>query len=139
MRRSENLVDLETWGKMRIRSLSEASIQKRTSTVKFARSPCTDPPGVTSLHSPFSRVHQPMNESSASRTFVDSGQSGFPPEAAAEVSTREVEAVELLELSMKTSKLIIVNNTRQRQNLTLSGKNSPVRLLKVRANLLQIS
>ena len=30
---------------MRILSLSEASIEKRTSTLKFARSPCTDPPG----------------------------------------------------------------------------------------------
>ena len=30
---------------MRLLSLSEASIQKRTSLVKFARSPCTDPPG----------------------------------------------------------------------------------------------
>ena len=30
---------------MRLLSLSEASIQKRTSTVKFARSQCTDPPG----------------------------------------------------------------------------------------------
>ena len=30
---------------MRLLSLSEASIQKRTSTAKFARSPCTDAPG----------------------------------------------------------------------------------------------
>ena len=32
---------------MRLLSLSEASIQKRTSTAKFARSPCTDPPGLS--------------------------------------------------------------------------------------------
>ena len=31
---------------MRLLSLSEASIQKRTSTAKFARSPCTDLPGI---------------------------------------------------------------------------------------------
>ena len=31
---------------MRLLSLSEASIQKRTSTAKFARSPCTDRPGI---------------------------------------------------------------------------------------------
>ena len=30
---------------MRLLSLSEASIQIRTNIVKFARSPCTDPPG----------------------------------------------------------------------------------------------
>ena len=45
MQKRVNLVDLEKSLKMRLLSLSEASIQKRTSTAKFARSPCTDPPG----------------------------------------------------------------------------------------------
>ena len=39
-------VDLEKCEKMSLLSLSEASIQKCTSTVKFARSPCTDPQGL---------------------------------------------------------------------------------------------
>ena len=34
---------------MCLHSLSEASIQKRTSTAKFVRSPCTDPPGLRVL------------------------------------------------------------------------------------------
>mgnify|MGYP004113497241 CR=1 FL=1 len=45
---------------MRLLSLSEASIQKRTSTAKFARSPCTDRPssnnpGTLKIH-PFPEV-----------------------------------------------------------------------------------
>ena len=45
VRRSEHLVDLEKCRKIHLLSLSEASIQRRTSTLKFARSPCPDPPG----------------------------------------------------------------------------------------------
>ena len=55
-KRCENLVDLEKSEKMRLLSLSEASIQKRTSTLKFARSPCTDPSGLSITNS--ARVHR---------------------------------------------------------------------------------
>ena len=53
MRRRENLVDLEKSEKMRLLSLSYLSIQPRTSPVKFARSPCTDPSGFGSGASSF--------------------------------------------------------------------------------------
>ena len=47
VQRIANLVVLEKCCKMRIWVQKSASIQPQTSSLKFARSPCTDPPGET--------------------------------------------------------------------------------------------
>ena len=46
MRRYASLIDLENCWKISIWTQRSASIQKRTSRLKFARSPCTDLPGL---------------------------------------------------------------------------------------------
>ena len=54
---------------MRPLSLSEAPIQRRTSTAKFPRSPCTDPPGVA-VRRLVEFAHQPAADARGGRSVT---------------------------------------------------------------------